>query len=173
MTATPARARLPSIACAAERDRPRPVLISAMPAIASGASSKSASVSAKTASLIAAAGAGVIGAIALGTDEIMGGCLRGQAYGRAPLPPGPSPPLLRRTSQTPTAAWDRETAPARRPSVGIRLASPAVRRTSCASSSLLGLARVLLRPLWRQNQPPGPKRDSRTVRSRAVKLRYC
>src|SRR5208282_906672 len=42
-TATETRTRLPSTDCAAERERPRPALMSASPAMASGASSRSGS----------------------------------------------------------------------------------------------------------------------------------
>ena len=70
MAATATMARLPSSACAAERERPRPVLMSATPAMARGASKSSPSVSAKTASVMA--GIGVATGRNHGRDRIHG-----------------------------------------------------------------------------------------------------
>jgi len=52
MAATATIARLPNKACAVERDRPRPVLIRATPAMASGASSSKARTSTNVASVM-------------------------------------------------------------------------------------------------------------------------
>src|SRR5580693_71055 len=82
MAETATMARLPSSAWAAERERPRPVLMSATPAMASGASMSSASVSAKTASLMT----GIAG---MGTGGFMGGFLRAPAYVLSRQQPNP------------------------------------------------------------------------------------
>src|ERR1700739_2416197 len=119
MTPVEITTRLPSSDCAAERDLPSPVLMSATPAIASGARSKSPSTSANE---VSGKGSGASGVIDL---------LRESACVRAPQPPGPSPLRRVRTEQKPPAAPKRETGELLRWRERNRLASPAIRRISC------------------------------------------